>query len=126
MSPTWTISCTLGSALTALMNAGVALNSEVFGSAAAAADVSQYGESPYTASVNVLGLLPADDVAAAIPSTANTAPNAINLLMTLPFDRFLAASLCSPDATKCASMRGSLALVEVVTDWSHPDQRQPN
>src|SRR5262245_22393706 len=80
MSPTWTTSCTLRSALIVLMNAGVASNSAVRFDTKAGV-VSQYGESPYTASVSVFGLLPAEAVAAATASTASTAPSAMNFFM---------------------------------------------
>src|SRR5215470_17247719 len=79
MSPTCTTSWMLGSALIVWMNAGVASNSDFFGKAGFV--VSQYGESPYTASVSVFGL-PAEDEAAATASTAiAVAPSAMNFLM---------------------------------------------
>src|SRR5262245_57044977 len=79
MSPTWTTSCTLGSALIVSMNAGVASNSAFFGKAGFVV-VSQYGESPYTASVSVFGLPPAEAAAATTASNAAAAPSAMNFL----------------------------------------------
>src|SRR5262249_48951032 len=80
MSPTWMTSWMLMSALIVWMNAGVASNS-AFRIEMKAGVVSQYGESPYTASVSVFGL-PADDVAVAISSTVSAAPSAMDFLMS--------------------------------------------
>src|SRR5215831_9131813 len=82
MSPTWTTSWMLVSALIVWMNAGVASNSDFFGKAGFV--VSQYGESPYTASVSVFGLPPADAVAAKTASNTDAALSAMNFLMSTP------------------------------------------
>src|SRR5215831_13504650 len=101
MSPTWTTSWMLVSALMVWMNAGVASNSAFFGKAGFV--VSQYGESPYTASVNMFGLppsplfgLPAEAEATAIDNTARTAPSAIHPLMRFP----LRLMVCPPNARR--------------------------
>ena len=118
MSPTWMTSCTLGSALIVSMNAGVASNSAFFGKAGFVV-VSQYGESPYTASVSVFGLPPAEAAAATTANNTDAAPSAMNLLIrhSSSIDR----PLPHDDATKRPSAGGLPARFEVVTKLVRAD-----
>src|SRR5215471_18294860 len=94
MSPTCTTSWMLGSALIVWMNAGVASNSAFFGKAGFV--VSQYGESPYTASVSVFGL-PAEAVAAtATAASATTTKTSKSVLCILNFLSSLASVTAAP------------------------------
>src|SRR5215510_7122336 len=95
ISPTWTTSSTLGSALIVSMNAAVLLNSApgnlggtfVQGGAGSNAG-SKYGESPKTASVSVLGFVPAARRAAIASATA-AMPSAMSLFINPPQFRCL-------------------------------------
>src|SRR5262249_4544436 len=74
--------------------------------------VSQYGESPYTASVSVFGLLPADAAEARLTNTTHAAPSAMNFLMSTPPRSMVAIP---GDATKSPTTGGLPARFAVVT-----------
>src|SRR5262249_13281194 len=82
MSPTWTTSWMLVSALIVWMNAGVASNSAFLGKAGFV--VSQYGEPPYPASAAFSGLPPADAAPPPPTTTPPAPPTAMNFLINPP------------------------------------------